>query len=430
MSVSKLPVALALLVGATALSLGGASCKKNSPPGTQPTDDGGVSAKSASPPVVISAAATDGGIGPRPRTTSWSISGPGLDGDIDYRLKRKDMGTDQELYLVELILKRAQYLSNVADYEKADALTTAMVAAHPNDPYAHFARAVSLGAFHKFDDEMKQLDLAATTKDRGLAARIPEARATVLLTLGRYDEAEKLMKPIDAETHSAIALTVAAVLAGHMQKIDESDRLFERARQSLVDVSPFPVAWMDFQRGLMLEARGKEAQARLYYAEAAEAIPDYVHAGVHLAATDKPEDAIKRLEALRKVSTDPDILAGLADAYKKTKKDAQAKELVDKAKETYEQLLAKHPEAYRDHAARFYLGVGNDPKKALELAEKNATLRQTEEAIDLWMGTAAAADRKDAICKSAAAMNKLRWASEPRKRLAAAAMNGCPEEKK
>ena len=187
---------------------------------------------------------------------------------------------------------------------------------------------------------------------------------------------------------------------------------------------------MDFQHGLLLEARGKESQARLHYAEALEAIPDYVHAAVHLAATDKPEDAITRLEALRKKSTDPDILVALADAYKKTKKDVEAKELTEKAKTTYESLVAKHPEAYRDHAARFYLGAGNDSKKALELAEKNAALRPTEEAIDLWMATAAGAERKDAVCKSAAAMNKLRWASESRKRLAAAALNACPDTAK
>ena len=217
------------------------------------------------------------------------------------------------------------------------------------------------------------------------------------------------------------------MLAGRMQKSEESDRLFETAREKTVDVSPFPVAWMDFQRGMLLEARGKEMQARPYYAEACDAIPVYVHAAVHLAATDLPERAITRLEELRKVSTDPDILAALADAHKRAKHDAEAKAATDAARARYEELVAKHPEAYGDHAARFWLGAGNDAKKALDLAEKNAKLRPTEEAIDLWMAAAAAAQQKDKICASAVAMNTLRWASESRKRLAAAALSGCPD---
>ena len=88
--------------------------------------------------------------------------------------------------------------------------------------------------------------------------------------------------------------------------------------------------------------------------------------------------------------------------------------------------MKKYPEAYRDHAARFYLRAGNDPKKALDYAEKNAQLRTTEEAIDLWMAAAAATNQKDQMCASAAAMSKLRWLSAERKRLATATLNSCP----
>jgi hypothetical protein len=31
-------------------------------------------------------------------------------------------------------------------------------------------------------------------------------------------------------------------------------------------------------------------------------------------------------------------------------------------------LLARRPEAYADHAAAFFMGVGNRPQRALELA--------------------------------------------------------------
>lgn len=422
------------------LSLFGAACHKKGPEGTTHDGvDGGVSSD-APPPVVISAAdsgapppadAPDGGLGRPPTATSWSIAGSNLDAEIADRTKRDDARPEQRLYLIELLLERGQFTGNVADYELAESIAVKGLKSAPTDPTSHFARALTLGAFHRFDDELAELDKSATHADRTLAPRLAGTRAGAFIALGRYDEAEKLMPPVEQvnpqHQQAPLALTSAAALAGRMQKVDESEKLFKRARESLIDVAPFPPAWMDFEHGLLLESRGKESEARLYYLEALVLIPVYVHAAVHAATGDTPEQAITRLEELRKVSTDPDVLGALADAYKKAKKEKEAKEIGDLAKARYAELVSKHPEAYRDHAARFWLGFGNDPKKALDYAEKNAALRPTEEAIDLWMGAAAAANKKDAVCKSAAAMSKLRWASEPRKRLAAAAISGCPD---
>jgi hypothetical protein len=392
--------------------------------------DGGVSSanSAAPPPVSISAAGTprveDSGLKDRPSTTSWSIAGGNLDGDIADRVRKNESTAEQQLALVDLYLGRSQFLANIADVEKAEAIGAALVKAAPADPSSHLARAVTLGALHKFDEEAKELDEAARL--RAPSHRVTAARLALLIATGRYDDAQKLSTPIDDQS-SPVALVNAAVLAGRMQKYDEAERLFERARLKIVDVSPFPVAWMDFQRAALLEANGKEKEARAYYLEALEAIPVYLHAAVHVAVTDTPEAAIARLEPLRNVSTDPDLLAALADAHRRAKHDDDAKKATDAARARYDELVAKHPEAYRDHAARFWLAAGNDSNKALDLAEKNAKLRPTEEAIDLWMAAAAAANRKDQICASAIAMKQLRYASEQRKRIAAAASNGCSD---
>jgi hypothetical protein len=391
--------------------------------------DGGVSSvpDAAPPPVVVSGGAVpaeDGGLPGRPRTTSWIIAGGNLDGQIDDRVRRNPPEADQQSFLAQLYLERATFLANVDDYEKADAIGAQLVKSYPKDPVAHLAHASTLGALHKFDAQAKELDEAVALK--ASRSRIAESRASLLMAQGRYDEAQKLFAPVGPDS-TPTALIMSAVLAGRMQKADESERLFERARAAIVDVSPFLVAWMDFERASLLEGRGMEKQARAYYLEALEAIPVYVHAAVHAATTDTPERAIERLEALRKVTTDPELLSALGDAHKRAKHDAEAKKATDAAHARYTELLAKHPEAYGDHAARFYLASGNDPKKALDLAEKNAKNRATEEAIDLWMAAAAAAQRKDQICASAIAMKQLTYASEQRKRLASAAANDCPD---
>ena len=418
-----MPLATTVLALCAALSVEGCDgCNKKDPQGSA---DGGVSSarSAAPPPVVISA--DDGGVkGKRPTTTSWSIAGSNLDGQIREAEKRPNTDPDQQLQLVTFYLTRGQTLANVEDYEKADALGAAAVKANPKSAATHLMHAMSLGAFHRFDEQSKELDEAA--KLGAPAQQVSGTRVGLLMATGRYDDALKLMAPIE-EGSAATAMVTTAVLRAHMQKPAEAEALFDRARVSFVDVSPFPVAWMDFQRGTLLEAAGKEKEARAYYLEALETIPTYTHAAVHAAITDAPERAIERLEALRSISTDPDVVAALADAQKRAKRDDAAKKSAEAARTRYEELVAKHPEAYRDHAARFYLGAGNDSKKALEYAEKNAKLRPTEEAIDLWMAAAAAAQRKDQICASALAMKQLAYASETRKRLAAAASSDCPE---
>jgi tetratricopeptide (TPR) repeat protein len=382
------------------------------------------SVRSAAPPPIAISAEDSGVKGKRPTTTSWSIAGSNLDAQIADGEKKNAYEPDAQAQLVAFYLTRGQTLANVADYEKAEALGAGGVKSFPKNGTTHLTHAQTLGALHLFDEEAKELDEAA--KLGAPPERVTGARIGMLMAIGRYDEAQKLLGPI-VEASPATAMVTVAVLRGHMQKPDEAEGLFERARTTIVDVSPFPVAWMDFQRGSLLEVAGKEKEARGYYLEALEAIPVYAHAAVHASITDPPERAIERLEALRTVSTDPDVLAALAEAHKRAKHDADAKKATEAARARYDELVAKHPEAYRDHAARFYLASGNDPKKALEYAEKNAKLRPTEEAIDLWMAAAAAVNDKAQICASALAMKGLAYASETRKRLGAAASSGCPD---
>jgi imidazolonepropionase-like amidohydrolase len=62
----------------------------------------------------------------------------------------------------------------------------------------------------------------------------------------------------------------------------------------------------------------------------------------------------------------------------------------------YEELVARHLEAFADHAAEFWLEDGADPQWALWLAQKNVEVRQTPRAYKLLerarraTGTAAA----------------------------------------
>lgn len=391
------------------------SCAKKNALTEAPTDSGGFTELSDATAVSAPFA--------RLRTTSWSIASHNLNAEIDERLRRDAADGPSRLALVEFLLERGQFVANIADYELADAVASKAVKALPGSHEAHFARALTHGALHRFEAELKELDEA-----KALGAvddRIASARAAVFVATGRYDEADKLYPPLTQALRPA-QLVTRAVLLGHMQKPDEAERLFERARAAIVDVSPFPVAWMEFQRGTSLEANGKANEALRYFTVAVEAIPDFAHAAVHLASLESPSLAIARLEALRKKSTDADVVAALATAYRRDKRDEDAARTLEDARMLYEARVAQHPEAYADHAARFYLTLGNDPKRALALAAQNAKVRPTEEALDLWMTAAAAAVDKGQLCASASVMQRLVYASVLRKRMAAATSSGCP----
>jgi hypothetical protein len=49
----------------------------------------------------------------------------------------------------------------------------------------------------------------------------------------------------------------------------------------------------------------------------------------------------------------------------------------------YERLLARRPEAYADHAAAFFMGIGNRPQRAVDLARANRKLRDTPRSRNL-----------------------------------------------
>ena len=79
---------------------------------------------------------------------------------------------------------------------------------------------------------------------------------------------------------------------------------------------------------------------------------------------------------LLEISDDPEYRATYAEILA-ARGDSKAAGEAERAAAAYEQLLARRPEAYADHAAAFFMGVGNRPQRAVELALANRKLRDT-----------------------------------------------------
>jgi tetratricopeptide (TPR) repeat protein len=340
----------------------------------------------------------------RPRTTSASIALGNLSGEIAQREEsvKKDPGdVDAARALVDLLLSRGEYDSRIADYDRAHIVARAARDTHPESESAHLAYAATLGTFHRFEDALHELDAAEKAGARPDVLK--RRRATIAMAQGRYDDADAIGAYRDVDVLPPMDLATAAVLTGERGDAAGAERLFERARAAYRDVSPFPVAWIDFQRGALLERHGDRTRARAYFEEAHEVLPGFTHPAVHLAGLVPPAAAVTVLEPLVGKSDDPQVDAAYGDALRRVGRAADGQTAIQRARLRYEQLLTRHPEAFADHGAAFYLGPGHDARRALALARANAEDRHTEASASLWLTAALAAGAREEACAAAKA---------------------------
>ncbi|CAN5232966.1 hypothetical protein BH09MYX1_BH09MYX1_44360 [soil metagenome] len=190
-------------------------------------------------------------------------------------------------------------------------------------------------------------------------------------------------------------------------------------------MSPFFVAWADFERGRAFARGGNDKSAKLYFREAVTILPLYAHAASHLVAMEGPDAALALLEPFA-TSNEPGILAARAATLQRACKNHEADAAAAVADARFKELLKTHFSAYADHAATFYLGAGKDVSQALTLARANATTRPNEEALELWLTAAEAAKNKSEACAAAAKINAFTYADAPLRARATAAAKDCP----
>jgi len=95
-----------------------------------------------------------------------------------------------------------------------------------------------------------------------------------------------------------------------------AERFFDESRGRYRGVSPFPLALLEFRRGLMWITQGDLHRARMWLGAAHRRLPGYAPAQGHLAeveaALGETDSAITRLRPLTISSDDPDYAAQLA----------------------------------------------------------------------------------------------------------------------
>jgi tetratricopeptide (TPR) repeat protein len=239
---------------------------------------------------------------------------------------------------------------------------------------------------HRFEDARRYLARAAKTG----APREAIERQTLAIDQAcgvRLDAALAARRGFAKASGRLEDLVPLGAMLADLERFAEADTVYRQAFSAYEDVSPFPLAWTCFQLGMLwgeLVPVPDPNLATVWYRRAIAYLPRYVKARVHLAEIYASQGRTGDAEALllpALASHDPEVRWRLADVLTAQGRFEEAEKQLDAARLGFDQLIGKHLLAFADHAAEFYAGSGNDPRRALELARTNAANRPTRRAV-------------------------------------------------
>ncbi|MCC8969748.1 hypothetical protein [Bradyrhizobium brasilense] len=250
---------------------------------------------------------------------------------------------------------------------------------------------------HRFDDARRHLAQAAQMSASGEAI---ERQALAIdqacgMNLDAVLAARRGLAKASGRLEDLVPL---GALLADLERFAEADAVYRQAFSSYDDVSPFPLAWICFQLGMLLGElvpTPDPSLAASWYRRAIAYLPGYVKARVHLAEIYASQGCTGDAETLllpALSSRDPEVRWRLADVLIAQGRLEEAERQIDAARFGFNQLLAKHLLAFADHAAEFYAGSGNDFQRALQLARTNVANRPTRRAVKQAHAIAVIAD--------------------------------------
>jgi tetratricopeptide (TPR) repeat protein len=314
------------------------------------------------------------------RYTSGRIALANLSASIEsLELHRAEGATfDNLVALSRLLFTRGDVLGRIADHDRAELIATEAVAISPGTANALYVRAQLAARFHRFEEANALLDRVLST---GYPRReIAAEKAALLQATGRYQHAlvlRETLAEVDPGIHTFGAL---ASLLAEMGEWEQAEINYAVALDADIGVSPLPCSQLLFEWGVSAMRRGELDRAEAILVELERVLPAHVPGRGHRAevalARGNLDVAAALVMPLLETADDPEYRAIYAEILA-ARGDNRAASEAERAAAAYELLLARRPEAYADHAAAFFMGVGNRPLRAAELALANWKLRDT-----------------------------------------------------
>ena len=279
----------------------------------------------------------------------------------------------------------AQFLGDLSVLDRLEALAEQLARAE-HTPRVELIRAAVASAGHRFTDARDHLAHAARM---GAPCDAIERKILAIDQACGIDLEEVLAirRSISAASGRLEDLVPLGAILADLEHFDEADTIYRQAFDSYNDVSPFPLAWVCFQTGLLWGELVPELdvdRAAHWYERALFYLPRYVHARVHLAEIRASQGRAAEAEALLRPalsSGDPEVPWRLSEVLVTQGRVEEAEAYLNTARTNFAELVAAHPLAYADHAAAFYAGSGDDCCRALELTRMNVANRPTRRAV-------------------------------------------------
>ena len=292
-------------------------------------------------------------------------------------------------YVIEQEQLTTQFLGDQAGFDRLDALVEHLDDVESKSPRTSLIHAQVASMTHRFAEARSHLARAT------FHGAPPDAVNRLTLSIDQacgtnLDAVLDVRRSIAAKSGRLEDYVPLGALLADLREFLAADQTYRRALREYDDVSPFAVAWVCFQLGVLwgeLVSEPQPSRAAQWYRKAIDYLPCYVTARVHLSEIlldDGDPAAARALLSPVLESGDPEVPWRLADVAIAVGDDEELASHLEAARAGFEALLAKHPLAFADHAAEFYLGSGSDARRAFELARLNLANRPTARAFELY----------------------------------------------
>lgn len=289
---------------------------------------------------------------------------------------------EERVELSRLFFLRGDILGRISDHDRAETAALEAIAL-TNDLGASFLiHAQILGRFHRFAEAKAMLRRAIEAGHAPLP--VAAEKAALLQATGLYADALLIRRRLADVQPGIHTLGALATLLAEMGEWTQAQICYTAALDLDHGVSPLPCAQLLFEWGVNAMRRGDLDAAESRFATLDLIVPDHVPGRGHRAEVALERGQLDRALALitpvLDIADDPEYRATYAQILAARGQHDAAAQGAERAALAYEKLLARRPEAYADHAAALFMGIGNRPQRALELAAANWRLRDTPRA--------------------------------------------------
>ena len=315
------------------------------------------------------------------RYTSGRIAVANLSASIEsLELRRIDATFRNLVALSKLLFLRGDLRGRIVDHDRAELVANEAIALSADTASGLYIRAQLAERFHRFAEANTLLDQALAAGHPG--PEIDVERAALLQATGQYKEALSVRERLLANDAPSIqTLGSLATLLAEMDQWSTAEGCYIAALEADEGTSPIPAGQLLFEWGVSAMRRGDLDRAEEIFVQLDAILPQHVPGRGHRAEVALARGQLDFAEALvtplLAIADDPEYRATYAEIVAARGDDKAAVIEAERAAAAYERLLARRPEAYADHAAAFFISIGNQPQRAVDLALANFKLRDT-----------------------------------------------------